>query len=256
MRRKRSGVTSVFCCQHIFMLPSLSVLCPGPVQPVIYRLKGQQVQLNPVITGKPEEILWKHSDSKVVEFSGADEQVFGSYEGRVSLDRLNARLQISDLCLEDSGKYEYEIYIQRKWFQSSYELQVMGKKLIFFHDRFQVYCLWLCFLISLQSLHIYALLFWTNINSPHRESCQTHHHMWDEPLFRVYHICSAAVLSRTESTSVTTWVQMDFTRRSSTWQQLSNIPWRWTWWAAIHLSSEQPCEFWNNNLHSKRLQHR
>lgn len=121
------------------MFPFFFSLCAVPVQSVIYGLKGQQVQLNPAVTGKPEEILWIHNDIKVVEFSGTDEQVYGSYEGRVILDWLTAQLQISDLRLEDSGKYEYEIYLQRKWFLSSFELQVLGKRSItFFPSRFQV----------------------------------------------------------------------------------------------------------------------
>lgn len=94
---------------------------------MIYGLKGQQVQFDPPINGQPVEILWKHNDKKVVEFSDNEEQVFGSYEGQVSLDWLTAQLQISDLRLEDSGTYEYEIYMHGKWFQSSYELEVMGK---------------------------------------------------------------------------------------------------------------------------------
>ncbi|XP_075896008.1 uncharacterized protein LOC142897500 isoform X2 [Nelusetta ayraudi] len=112
------------CC---FSPLFLCLLGSVPVQPVIDGLKGQQVQLDPVVTGKPDEILWKHNGNKVVEFSGTEEQVFGSYRGRVILDRLTAGLQISDLRLEDSGEYELEVFTQGKWLQSSHQLEV-GEK--------------------------------------------------------------------------------------------------------------------------------
>lgn len=121
LRESVSALLSVSIC------PALSVLCPVPVRSVIYGLKGQQGQLDPVVTGKPDEILWKHNGNKVVEFSGTAEHVYGSYEGRVTLDRLTAQLQISDLGLDDSGKYELEIFSLGKWLlHSPVELKVLG----------------------------------------------------------------------------------------------------------------------------------
>lgn len=99
--------------------------------------------MDPVVTGKPDDILWKHNGNKVLEFSGTDEQVFGSYEGRVSVERLTGRLLIFDLRLEDSGEYELEVFTQGKWLQSICELEVVGETefiasqvLFYFRERF------------------------------------------------------------------------------------------------------------------------
>lgn len=62
----------------------------------------------------------------MVEFDGNAEQVYGSFGGRVTLNRLNAQLQINDLRLEDSGIYEVEMYVTEKWLQTSFELKVIG----------------------------------------------------------------------------------------------------------------------------------
>lgn len=94
---------------------------------MIYKLKGQQIQWVPIVTEAPNEILWNHNGNKVVEFDGTVAKVYGSYEGRVTLDRLTAQLQINDLRLEDSGKYDSEIYLKEKWLQTSFELKVIGK---------------------------------------------------------------------------------------------------------------------------------
>lgn len=92
-----------------------------------YELEGQEVQWVPGITQPPAEILWLHNGNKVVEFDGVEVVVFGSFKGRVTLNRQTAQLQISDLRLEDSGKYETEMYMDGKWIMKSYELTVMGK---------------------------------------------------------------------------------------------------------------------------------
>lgn len=94
---------------------------------MIYKLKGQQIQWVLGVTEPPDEILWNHNGNKVVEFDGTVEKVYGSYDGRVTLDRLTAQLQINDLRLEDSGKYDSEIYLQGKWLETSFELKVIGK---------------------------------------------------------------------------------------------------------------------------------
>lgn len=102
---------------------------------MIYGLKGQQVQLDPGITQPPDKTLWKHNGSIVVEYDGIEEKVHGSYS-HVTLDWLTARLQVSDLRLKDNGKYECEVYVQGKWLQSSYELEVRGKAAKLFLVRF------------------------------------------------------------------------------------------------------------------------
>lgn len=55
------------------------------------------------------------------------DKVYDSYQGRVTLDRHTAQLRISELRLEDSGKYECEIRSQDTWFYESFDLQVLGK---------------------------------------------------------------------------------------------------------------------------------
>lgn len=107
---------------------SFSCLCPVCVQSVIYEVKGQQVKLHADITGKPEQLLWKHNNDIIVEFNGIKEKVFGSFEGRSHLNVLTAQLQISDLRFEDTGNYEYEVYASRNFFRKSYELKVIGRK--------------------------------------------------------------------------------------------------------------------------------
>lgn len=103
---------------------------------MIYEHKGQQIQFDPGVTGSPAEILWTHNGNKVVDLNENEETVFGSFEVRVTLNRDTGRLQIFDLRLEDSGTYEYEIYLQEKWLMSSYELKVIGETEICFMSVF------------------------------------------------------------------------------------------------------------------------
>lgn len=119
--------TIVFSCCHNSVSTSPCPVRLVTVQCVIYELEGQQIQWHPRVGGPPAEILWTRDGDKVVEFDGSVEKVFGSFQGRVALDRQTGRLQIFDIRLEDSGTYEYEIYLQGKWFIASYELKVMGK---------------------------------------------------------------------------------------------------------------------------------
>ncbi|XP_075870672.1 SLAM family member 5-like [Nelusetta ayraudi] len=109
---------------------SLFLLCLSwvTVRSVMYELKSEQAQLGPsILPQEPDSILWKHNGNKVVEFAGSEESVYGSYEGRIILYWHTAQLQISDLRLEDSGTYEYEIMTGGKLHVSSYELEVIEK---------------------------------------------------------------------------------------------------------------------------------
>lgn len=101
---------------------------------MIYKFKGQQIQWVLGVTKAPTEILWNHNGNKVVEFDGTVEKVYGSYEGRVTLNRQTAQLQINDLRLEDSGKHDSEIYLEGKWLLTSFELKVIGKAQTFVSD--------------------------------------------------------------------------------------------------------------------------
>lgn len=91
--------------------------------------------MKPHITGHPEEILWKHNGNKVVEFDGREQQVYGQFENRVTLDWVSAELNIKDLRYEDSGQYEVETYINRVFERSSYAFVVIGKFLLTFQLR-------------------------------------------------------------------------------------------------------------------------
>ncbi|XP_069389090.1 dentin matrix acidic phosphoprotein 1-like isoform X3 [Paralichthys olivaceus] len=92
-----------------------------------YSLLGQKVHLKPDIPGHPDEILWKHQDSTVVTFNGKEEHVYSLYQNRVTLDWVSAELYITDLRREDSGVYELETLVNKKWHRFQYELEVIGK---------------------------------------------------------------------------------------------------------------------------------
>lgn len=77
----------------------------------------------------------------MVEFNGVEETVHSSYKGRIFLNLLTAELQISDLRLEDSGNYEYEIYMNRNLFRKSYDLEVLGKEAASFLSLFLIHIL-------------------------------------------------------------------------------------------------------------------
>ncbi|XP_058478728.1 retinitis pigmentosa 1-like 1 protein isoform X3 [Solea solea] len=92
-----------------------------------YVLQGQTFQLRPDITRQPDEILWKHNGNKVVEFNGKEEDVYGQYQHRVTLDWVTAELDIIDVRSEDSGEYELEAYRENLLYNFHYELQVIGR---------------------------------------------------------------------------------------------------------------------------------
>lgn len=117
----------VYFIHHIFSFP-LSHLCPGTVQSVMYNLRSGKALLGPSsLPQLPESILWMCNGNKVVEFTGTEETLYGSYEGRVTLDWHTSQLEISDLRFEDSGKYQSEIFLEGTLFRSSYDLEVIGK---------------------------------------------------------------------------------------------------------------------------------
>ncbi|XP_056145808.1 uncharacterized protein LOC130121002 [Lampris incognitus] len=73
-----------------------------------YGGQGSQINLIPAISGRLDDILWKHNGSKVVEFDGREQRVYGTYANRVILDWHTAELTIKDLSDEDSGVYDLE----------------------------------------------------------------------------------------------------------------------------------------------------
>ncbi len=94
-----------------------------------YVFKGREVILSPGITGHPEDILWKHNGSKLVEFDGQEQQEYDPFKGRITLDWQTAELTITDLKFEDSGDFELEAYINRALHTSQFKIKVIGKLL-------------------------------------------------------------------------------------------------------------------------------
>lgn len=72
-------------------------------------------------------ILWMHDGNKVVEFNGKEEDVYGPFKHRTTLDWYSAELHLTDLRSEDSGLYELELYMQKKSYFYYYTLQVIGE---------------------------------------------------------------------------------------------------------------------------------
>ncbi|XP_056911251.1 nipped-B-like protein isoform X13 [Takifugu flavidus] len=97
-------------------------------QSIKYGLKGQEVKLKPQIQEQqPDQILWMHDDNKVVEFNGKEEDVYGPFKHRTTLDWHSAELHLTDLRSEDSGLYELQLYMQNKSYFYYYTLQVIDK---------------------------------------------------------------------------------------------------------------------------------
>ncbi|KAM9851231.1 uncharacterized protein ACBR49_006531 [Aulostomus maculatus] len=92
-----------------------------------YALRGQEIIMVPTISGQPDELLWKHNGNKVVDFNGREEEVYGSFENRVTLHWTSAELKIVDLRYEDRGEYELEAFMNKRLHRSSHHLEVIDK---------------------------------------------------------------------------------------------------------------------------------
>ncbi|TWW80903.1 hypothetical protein D4764_01G0007180 [Takifugu flavidus] len=103
------------------------IFCLVAAQSIKYGLKGQEVKLKPQIQEQqPDQILWMHGDNKVIEFNGKEEDVYGPFKNRTTLDWHSAELHLTDLRSEDSGLYELELYMQKKSYFYYYTLQVIA----------------------------------------------------------------------------------------------------------------------------------
>ncbi|KAM9710308.1 lymphocyte function-associated antigen 3-like [Menidia menidia] len=107
----------------------ITCLCTYGVagQTTEYGLLGQSIMLSTGFTTSQEKILWKHNGSKVVEFDGRQDRLFGSYVDRVILDWNSADLEIEMLKYEDSGVYELEAFTNKVLSRSSYEIEVIDR---------------------------------------------------------------------------------------------------------------------------------
>ncbi|KAM3608099.1 uncharacterized protein V6R79_019098 [Siganus canaliculatus] len=113
--------------RRIFLAYVILTTCLVSGQSPRYVLKGQKVILKKDITGRPDNILWTHNGNKVVEFNGREEYVYDPYKTRVSLDWSSAELNISELRLEDSGKYELEVFVNQKLEKSDYDVEIVDR---------------------------------------------------------------------------------------------------------------------------------
>uniref|UniRef100_A0A3Q3MLS5 Uncharacterized LOC109975152 n=1 Tax=Labrus bergylta TaxID=56723 RepID=A0A3Q3MLS5_9LABR len=108
-----------------FLFTSCLVL--GAEPPTKYVLKGTGESLKPAFSGQPNSILWKHNGNKVVEFDSREEQVYGAYKNRITLDWISAELEITGLKFEDRGLYEVEVDINNMLHLSEFKLEVIDK---------------------------------------------------------------------------------------------------------------------------------
>ncbi|XP_073701118.1 uncharacterized protein [Garra rufa] len=90
-----------------------------------YGESGSEITLTPSIRGKPEEILWTYKGNKVLEYDGSEVTKYGSFKGRVDVDFETGQLTIRRLNGQDSGKYQSEIWINRKVQIASHTLTVL-----------------------------------------------------------------------------------------------------------------------------------
>ncbi|KAM3607474.1 uncharacterized protein V6R79_008372 [Siganus canaliculatus] len=110
-----------------FLASVILTTCVVSGQPPRYVLKGQKVTLNKDVTGRPDNILWTHDGNKVVEFNGREEHVYDPYKTRIALDWSSAELHINDLRLEDSGKYELEVFVNQNLEKSYHEVEILDR---------------------------------------------------------------------------------------------------------------------------------
>ncbi|XP_067265642.1 protein starmaker-like isoform X1 [Chanodichthys erythropterus] len=90
-----------------------------------YEEVGNEIILTPRIRGKPEEILWKHNENKVLEYDGSKVDEYGSFKDRVVVDFETGELTIRKLNSQDSGQYQADIVINGKVQSSSHTLTVL-----------------------------------------------------------------------------------------------------------------------------------
>ncbi|XP_053734003.1 ribonuclease inhibitor-like isoform X1 [Synchiropus splendidus] len=96
------GATLLCCLFFIFSLAAARGL--------EYSLKGHEIYIKPPDFVPPEKIFWRHNGKEVVMVNGREKQEYGSYKGRIMLNRYSAELWIKDVRFEDGGEYELEVW--------------------------------------------------------------------------------------------------------------------------------------------------
>ncbi|XP_029967628.1 uncharacterized protein DDB_G0284459-like isoform X2 [Salarias fasciatus] len=111
-----------------FLAVFVSLLHLAAAENVKYALLGQTVILDPEIKASgANNILWKHSGNKVVEFNGNEQLEYEPFKDRITLDWHTAELEITDLRYEDSGDYELEMFMNKEFIPFTFKLKVIGK---------------------------------------------------------------------------------------------------------------------------------
>ncbi|XP_029968558.1 protein piccolo-like isoform X2 [Salarias fasciatus] len=111
-----------------FLVVFISLLHLAAAENVKYALLGQTVILDPEIKASgANNILWKHSGNKVVEFNGNEQLEYEPFKDRITLDWHTAELEITDLRYEDSGDYELEMFMNKEFIPFTFKLKVIGK---------------------------------------------------------------------------------------------------------------------------------
>ncbi|XP_053733785.1 uncharacterized protein LOC128766289 [Synchiropus splendidus] len=96
------GATLLCCLFFIFSLAAARGL--------EYALKGHEIYIKPPDFFPPEKIFWRHNGKEVVMVNGREIQEYGSYKGRIMLNRYSAELWIKGVRFEDGGEYELEVW--------------------------------------------------------------------------------------------------------------------------------------------------
>lgn len=123
-----------FCEIHSQKQRTITNSLSSPVDFVFcddYEEIGKDFILIPRIRGKPEEILWKHNENKVLEYDGSKVDEYGSFRGRVIVDFETGELTVRKLKSQDSGQYQADIVINGKVQSSSHTLTVLGKLTVY-----------------------------------------------------------------------------------------------------------------------------
>ncbi|XP_053734002.1 uncharacterized protein LOC128766409 isoform X2 [Synchiropus splendidus] len=116
------GATLLCCPFFIFSLAAARGL--------EYALKGHEIYIKPPDFVPPEKIFWRHNGKDVVMVNGREKQEYGSYKGRIMLNRYSAELWIKDVRFEDGGEYELEVWHKNQEYpiqKMYYHFEVIAK---------------------------------------------------------------------------------------------------------------------------------
>ncbi|XP_052461545.1 CD48 antigen-like [Carassius gibelio] len=108
---------------HLFVCVILSRF--NAVTSVTFVENGNNLTLNPNISGKPEDILWTFNENKVAEYDLNEFKAYGQFKGRSWIEITTGQLIVRHMTSQDSGIYRSEIQIDGKYQKSENEVQVI-----------------------------------------------------------------------------------------------------------------------------------